>query len=120
VLNILDQRIFEFLETRIPNLTITNPRQGGGSIREILSTPEARARLTALRLSEANTPLGISSIPLPGTRREPVPPLKLGTVTVRGALNVIALGLKQGVWVYEESGCSPNGERTFALYFAVK
>jgi hypothetical protein len=120
VLNVLDPQISNLLETRIANLSITNPAIGGAAIQEILSTQEVQDRLATLMMEEAPRQLGFSALSKPGTARPPVTALRMSDVTVRQALDAIAAAMKRGIWTYEEWGRYANGRRSFALSFAVQ
>ena len=106
-----------FLETRIGAADIEMPQHNGNvAISALFSLPEVKLAVQTLGLTQVAGPMGFSRLPRPGSAAK-IDRIALGDVTVRDALNEIALRLGNGFWVYEEDRCAER--REFSISFRV-
>jgi hypothetical protein len=114
VVNVLDTRVSDFLETRIRRLQMPSPNYGpDDAISALLAAPEVKARMEFLTLEE----VGPQRMPLTGPnkqRAEEDGPIDLENTTIRQALNAIVQRAGDGIWVYSESGVGA-GHRVFRI-----
>jgi hypothetical protein len=89
-------------------------------VRQVLSRPELQKRIAQLHLSEGYKRIGMSDLKRPGSigATEPRYSLRLKNVTLREALNAIAVAHGKAVWEYRERHC--NGGAEFQLQFLVR
>ena len=127
--NMVDSKATDLLETRLKHLEIPHPKTNPfGSMDQVLQSPEFRQRVRLSHMLEWGSELGFQSMPKPGSQaeadakaeREAESPLVLDNVTVRQALNELAVTVGAGVWIYDENGCQAVGRHSFRISFPVR
>jgi hypothetical protein len=110
--NLIDQRITAFLETRISKIPIPDPRLNTAeAVNTLLAAPEIVESMQRFNLT--NTGSNQSSVP----QGQPV--VTLQATTLREALNTIVQRHRNGIWVYREYSAAEPGRRVFSLTFSV-
>jgi len=86
-------------------------------IRQISEAPEVQRGIARLHLSQGFNEVGLSSLERPGFNATKTRgfALRLHNVTVRQALNTVALAYGNAVWSYQESRCNGSNEFVFSL-----
>jgi hypothetical protein len=86
-------------------------------IRRISETPEVQKGIARLHLSQGFKEVGLSSLERPGFNATETKGfvLRLHNVTVRQALNAVALAYGNAVWSYQERRCNGSNEFVFSL-----
>ena len=127
--NLVDSKATDLLETRLKHLEILHPKTNPfGSMDQVLQSPEFRQRVRLSNILEWGSELGFQSMPKPGSQAEADAkgegeaeiPLVLDNVTVRQALNELAVRVGAGVWIYDENGCQAVGRHSFRISFPVR
>jgi hypothetical protein len=103
------------LDTRIDVLRLSNIDSRGGTINELLLIPAVQRRIAELDLEEGLRQFGFERMNKSGIPSPPTP-LILNNVTLRQALNAIALRGEGRVWIYDENIC--RNRRVFTLRFS--
>lgn len=118
ILNLIDSRISDLLETQIIRIEIPHPAtELDLAVESIFSSPEMRERAVALGLDDQTQR---SSERRPRDHRREIMylserPLLLNNVTAREVLNAITQRWGSGIWIYSESKQSER--RQFQIRF---
>jgi hypothetical protein len=102
------------LKTRIGEFKVKKVALASMALSKLMATPEVRDALSHLHLNEA---LKAGSFPLPDKARKERT-VQCGDVTLREALNAIALAFGNAVWFYREDHC--NGKDEYSIDFIVE
>lgn len=116
VVNLLDDRTSDFLETRIARVVIPSPFYAmNDAFNALFDVPEVKSRMIELGLKDGS----IARLPTMAFLRKMADreaPIILENATLRQGLNQIVRRLGTGIWMYEESKTDPN-HRVFTLGF---
>ena len=111
IVNLIDQRVTDFLETRISNIHIPDPRLNPAeAVNTLLAAPEVVQSMQRLNLT--NTGSNQASV----LQSQQI--VVLESLTLREAMNTIVQQHRNGIWVYSEYSTEP-GRRAFSLTFSV-
>jgi hypothetical protein len=119
VVNMLDARTSDFLETKIAKVVLPSPLYAlSDALITLFDAPEVQRRRIELSLEEQ----GASRMPTAAILRQMADrdgPLILENVTLRQGLNSILQRLGAGIWFYSESKSGPD-RRVFTFGFSYR